>query len=398
MRFAIFGIFITVFAAVQAAAHVYLWRRLVRDTGLTGRTRKLATVAIVFLALLAPFVVALSRQVPRDVIWPLPVTGWLWLGTLFYLVLLVVMTDLVGWVGRRARRGPPQAAASDDDAMDRRHFLSRAVAGGSIIGASSLGGFGVSSALGDFYQPEVEVRLPRLPPQLDGYRIALLSDIHIGPTLDARFLGYVVETCNAARPDLIVITGDLVDARVAHIGRDVAELRHLRARDGVFFTTGNHEFYSGAADWVRFLPGLGVRVLANERVSVGDRDKRGASFDLAGIHDRNGGRYGDAWRPDLARALAGRDPERELVLLAHQPKQIDMSLGAGVGLQLSGHTHGGQMWPFGELTKLAQPYLAGHHTETDGTQIYVTNGTGFWGPPMRVLAPPEITTLVLVSA
>jgi predicted MPP superfamily phosphohydrolase len=195
-------------------------------------------------------------------------------------------------------------------------------------------GSGLRHSTADLATPEVAVRLARLPRALSGYRIALLSDLHVGPMLGRRFVEHVVAETNALRPDLVAIAGDLVDGSVRRVGPKLEPLTRLRARDGVFFVTGNHEYYAGVAPWLPFLRSLGIRVLANERVVVGD----GATvFDLAGVHDWHGG-WKRGYGPDLARALAGRNPDRELVLLAHQPAQIREAAEAGVGLQLSGHT------------------------------------------------------------
>jgi predicted MPP superfamily phosphohydrolase len=172
----------------------------------------------------------------------------------------------------------------------------------------------------------------------------------------------------------------------------VEPLAKLRARYGVFFVTGNHEYYSGVDDWLAELERLGVRPLRNERVALGDR---GASIDLAGVDDQSARGFGPGHGADYAKALGGAEPDRELILLAHQPSQIIHAARAGVGLQLSGHTHGGQIWPFGALVRLNQPYIAGLHRHDDRTQIYVSRGTGYWGPPMRLFCPAEITKVVL---
>jgi predicted MPP superfamily phosphohydrolase len=185
-----------------------------------------------------------------------------------------------------------------------------------------------------------------------------------------------------------------VDGSVADLRADMAPLAELRARHGVFFVTGNHEYYSGVEEWLVELRRLGVRPLCNERVSIGDAQH---SFDLAGVHDWSGRRYGGGYAPDLASALAGRDERRELVLLAHQPRQIYEAERLGVGLQLSGHTHGGQIFPWGLFVRIEQPYVAGL-AQHGSAHIYVSRGTGFWGPPMRVAAPPEIAVLELVTA
>jgi uncharacterized protein len=191
---------------------------------------------------------------------------------------------------------------------------------------------------------------------------------------------------NALRPDLVAGTGDLVDGSVRELGRAVAHLGRLQARHGVYFVTGNHEYYSGAEEWVAHLETLGIKPLRNEHVRIGDE----GGFDLAGIDDHSA-------RPDLKKALGGRDASRACVLLAHQPRGIELADELGVDLQLSGHTHGGQMFPWNLLVRLQQPFVAGLH-KLRRAQIYVSCGTGYWGPPMRVGAPAEITEIELVDA
>jgi len=239
----------------------------------------------------------------------------------------------------------------------------------------------------------VGVKLERLPPALSGLTIVQLTDVHIGPTIGRSFLEHVVERTNQAKPDAIVITADLADGSVAALRTHVEPLAKLRARHGVFFVTGNHEYYSGVEEWLDELARLGVRPLRNERVAIVDAS---ASIDLAGVDDASAHMPGHG--ADYARALGGAAPDRELVLLAHQPSQIVHAARAGVGLQLSGHTHGGQIWPFGALVRLNQPYVAGLHRHDERTQIYVSRGTGYWGPPMRLFCPAEITKVVLAPA
>jgi predicted MPP superfamily phosphohydrolase len=282
----------------------------------------------------------------------------------------------------------------------RRVFVARTVASSALLAAGGAAVFGVRAALWDITTPEVAVGLARLPRELDGYTIALLTDIHIGPVLDARFVRHLVDQTNRLKPDAIALGGDLVDGRVIEIGaKAVAELRHLRARDGVFFVTGNHEYYWGPDAWVDFIQSLGIRALMNERVVLGDPSASGAQFDLAGIPDHRAAQT-HLVGPDVEAATAGRDDQRELVMLAHQPIQIAQTSRVGTGLQLSGHTHGGQLNPFGAFAAIShQPYLSGlHRHEQTDTQIYVSRGTGFWGPPLRVFAPAEIARVRLYRA
>jgi hypothetical protein len=229
---------------------------------------------------------------------------------------------------------------------------------------------------------------------MNGFTLVQLTDIHVGPTIGRAFIETIVARTNALNPDLIAITGDLVDGTVEELRDSVAPLAQLRARHGVYFVTGNHEYFSGAAPWIAELTRLGIRCLRNERVSIG----AGAdSFELAGVDDRSGARSGEPGHgEDLDKALAALDPEREVVLLAHQPKSVFGAARFGVGLQISGHTHGGQIWPWNYLVRLQQPYIVGFARE-GRTQLYVSPGTGYWGPPMRLGTHGEITKITLRS-
>ena len=392
MRYLVLGLFFLVASAILFFVHRYLWRRLVRDTGLRGTLRRVATGLIVLGGLVVPATLLLARQMPRGIVEYTAVWAFTWLGALLYIVLLLVPFDLMAWLRRRRGRAATEAPVEDPS---RRQFLARAAAGTALAGTAGSVVLGLSNALGEVSTPTVEVSLPRLPQALDGFRIVQLSDIHIGPILDRRFIHSIVEKTNALKPDLVVITGDLVDGAPDVIGRDVAGLMGLKSRYGTYFVTGNHEYYSDAAAWLKALGDMGIRTLMNERVRIGDKGPGGASFDLCGIPDTRAGRFISSHTPDLKRALQGRDIERESVLLAHRPNPIVDAAQHGIGLQLSGHTHGGQLWPITIAARLVHPYNAGLHRHNDLTQIYVSRGTGFWGPPMRILAPAEITTLVL---
>jgi predicted MPP superfamily phosphohydrolase len=313
---------------------------------------------------------------------------------LFCAALALDLARLVAHAGEllaallRDRPDPPADPA-------RRLFVARAVAGTAALATGGAAALAFRSATGPAETTEVPIRLERLPPALSGYTIAQISDLHVGPTIGARDVRRVVEQTNALRPDLVAITGDLVDGRVSDLWRAVSELGALRARHGVVFVTGNHEYYSGVEQWLEALPTLGMRVLQNERVTMGDA---GASFDLAGVDDWSAQRGGGA--AAIRRALERRDPDRALVLLAHQPRGIDVAVRSGVELQLSGHTHGGQIVPFNLLVAAAQPYVRGLHRHVEGDragQIYVSRGTGYWGPPLRLGSPPEIAKIVLTT-
>jgi predicted MPP superfamily phosphohydrolase len=276
---------------------------------------------------------------------------------------------------------------------ERRLFLARVTAGGALLATSGIVGYGTWRA---FHPPTVNrvaIRLPGLPKALDGFTLVQLSDIHVGPVIQRRFMDAVVEQCNALKPDLMCITGDLVDGSVSELGHAVSALGNLRSRHGTYFVTGNHEYYSDDEAWTDALERLGIPVLRNRYVRIGEP---GASFDLVGVDDWGAARSGFDRRYDLAQAVAGRDPERPAVLLAHQPANWREAAKAGIGLQLSGHTHGGQFFPFNLAISAIWEHSAGHYEE-NGRHLYVSRGTGFWGPPVRVAAPPEIVHVTLLS-
>lgn len=237
----------------------------------------------------------------------------------------------------------------------------------------------------------VDVPLPALPPALEGFRIVQISDIHVGPTIKEDYLQAIVDRVNGLEPDVVAITGDLVDGSVAELAAHVAPLARLRSRHGSFFVTGNHEYYSGVHGWVAELQRLGVRVLHNEHVVV-QHDE--ATLVLAGVTDFTGHHFDPAHRSDPDLALAGAPQDAPRVLLAHQPRSATAAARAGFDLQLSGHTHGGQFLPWNFFVPLQQPYTAGLY-QLDRLRIYVSRGTGYWGPPKRFGAPSEIAELRL---
>ncbi|MFI6485553.1 metallophosphoesterase [Nonomuraea sp. NPDC050663] len=443
-------------ALVVLGVHFYLWHRLVRATTVPGRLRRVLTVALVALGVLVPVTFVGSRmEWGHWLAWP----GFLWLAVMFYLVVYLVVLEVPRFVANRAvRRGvgdrmpvgsklarpagvpsgaaatsatvaspaaasasasvvgaatadaptataqvatepaaassTPPATAPGPELVTRRLFVARTAALAAGVGALGTVGYGISTALGDPVIEPVKVTLPKLDPRLSGLRFAVVSDIHLGPLTGLGHSERIVRMINNLKPDVVAIVGDLVDGTVAELGRFAQPLGELRSRYGAYFVTGNHEYYTanGPDEWVQELDELGVRSLRNSRVEIAHG---GAVLDLAGVNDVNGTSYDDG--PDFEAALGGRDPGRSTVLLAHQPLQVRQASAFGVDLQLSGHTHGGQMVPFNLVVPLQQPVVSGLET-VDGVQVYVTRGAGFWGPPVRVGAPPEITLLEIGAA
>ncbi|MFE9889957.1 metallophosphoesterase [Streptomyces scopuliridis] len=431
--------------SLVAAAHWYLWRRLVRDTTSPGGlARRLGTVAAVVLPLLSVGAVVSGRSgmpfwAQQVLAWP----GYLWLAALLYLLLALLVGEVVrpllrrllerrdGSAGARAEAeaevpaevvartpvgagadtgagaGPgtgisdgssdlsepsapataPSPSPSPTPAPSRRLFVSRVVGGAAATAALATVGYGTYGVLRGPRVKRVTVPLAKLPRGAHGFRIAVVSDIHLGPILGRAHTQRIVDTINSTQPDLVAVVGDMVDGSVEDLGPAAEPLAGLKARHGSFFVTGNHEYFSGADAWVDHVRELGLRPLENERVEI-------PGFDLAGVNDVAGESEGAG--PDFAKALDDRDRARASVLLAHQPVVIDDAVRYGVDLQLSGHTHGGQLWPGNLLAGLANPTVAGLERYGD-TQLYVSRGAGAWGPPVRVGAPSDITLVELAS-
>jgi len=374
-------------SAVLGGLHYYIAQRLVLDPGWPAPWRRglLTALALLGASLIAEPIAERLLHPPasRLVSWP----ASLWMGFAFLTVLLLAATDALLWIGGSAALAAPDAVFTGE-----RTAALRAV--GVAAAALAAGAVGLRTALRPPALRSVEFHLERWPAALDGFRIVQLSDVHLGPILGRSFASQLVERSNALAPDLVAVTGDLVDGGVRQLAREVAPLAGLRARHGVFFVTGNHDHYSGARSWTEKVRELGMQPLRNRRVAIGDGD---AGFDLVGVDDHHGSHFGGDGGEDLAAALAGRDPQRPAILLAHDPSTFKGASGLGIDLQISGHTHGGQIWPFGYLVRLAIPFVAGRFAR-NGAQLYVSRGTGFWGPPMRLLAPAEITEIVLRRA
>jgi uncharacterized protein len=387
-----FTILFAVVCTIIAGLHYYFWIRLVRDTQISGLARQLATSSVVGLALLVVATVSVGRMLPhlgRVLAWP----GFIWMGAMFFLLVALLGADVLRLVATLASRWFGAGNAFDGT---RRVFTARMLASAALASVGGVTAASILATRGRIAVKRVEIVLQRLPAGLDGTRIVQMCDMHVGGLLGREFVERVVHTANDLAPDIIAIVGDLVDGTVEQLRPALASLASLRARHGVFFVTGNHEYYSrsGARAWMDELDRMGLRVLRNQYVAI---EGGAEGFDLAGVPDHGASRFPeDGPAEDIAGALAGRDPSRAVVLLAHQPISIHKAADLGVDLQLSGHTHGGQIWPWGALVRLQQPFIRGLHRIGD-TQLYVSCGTGFWGPPMRLGAPAEITEIVLRS-
>lgn len=378
-----------VFSAVLALLTWWLERRLIRRTEIPQPWSTVATAGLVVLWLFA--VIGIGSGTVFDPAWARApaFVGWAWVGVGYYISLGLLIIGIISLLDRLIRRLLPHAH-SDADPPGRLRMLRGATA---VVVAAALGvsAFGLVAAA----RPQVvnaDVPLAQLPAEFEGLRVALVSDLHVGPSRGRAFTQRVVDLVNADSPDLVLIAGDLVDGTVALVGPDLTPLAQLSAPLGVFGVSGNHEFYADdGGRWLDVWGDLGIRTLRNERVTI---SRGGEQIQLAGIHDYSSP---SPYEPDLPAALDGGDPDGFTLLLAHQPRQAPEASDLGVNLQLSGHTHGGQLWPFGYLVRLQQPQVEGLGM-VGGTAVYTTRGAGAWGPPMRVGAAPEVTIVTLTQA
>ncbi|WP_323095620.1 metallophosphoesterase [Intrasporangium sp. YIM S08009] len=371
------SVFVAVLAALLALLTLALHRRLAVAPGWPRGVRLASAtlLGLTWLLTLTAFAMQSGALDPRRGRW-VAWAGMTWLVVAWYLLLGVAALGIACLAVQLVRR------------PGLRRPLLRVGTPLVVVAALGATGYGLAEASEPSVTP-VTVTDPDLPQGLDGLRVALVTDLHAGPIREASFTRRVVDLVNAQRPDVVVLGGDLVDGRVAQVGDVLAPLADLRAPLGVYAVSGNHEFISQEADaWLTHWESLGIRVLRNEHVGI---ERGGASLTLAGVHDLTG-RGTDA--SDAARALEGVDPAGFTIFVAHQPKAAENVQGRGVDLQLSGHTHGGQVWPFRYLVPLQQAVLDGLSTVGDVPAL-TSRGAGAWGPPVRVLAPPEVPVVTL---
>ena len=370
--------FIAILLVVLSLLFGVPWWTLVLAPGWPVAVTAIGTVLIA--TVLAAFPVLMFRGHGRGIDWA-AWTGDTILGVIWILFVWSVLGNVAGL-------GLMAAGVADP-------IRWRIVAVAVIAVAALLSVWGYIEAMRVPRVRRVEVRIPRLDARLDGLRVVLLTDTHFGPIDRARWSARVVASVNALDADIVCHTGDIADGTVARRRAQSAHLGDVKARLARAYVTGNHEYFGEAEGWLDHMQELGWEPLHNRHLVL-ERD--GARLILAGVDDRtakSSGRPGHG--ADHAAALAGTDAELPVVLLAHQPKQIDGAVTHGVDLQLSGHTHGGQIWPFHLLVRLDQPVLQGLTRHGDRTQLYTSRGTGFWGPPLRVFAPSEISLITLRS-
>ncbi|HEY6640992.1 metallophosphoesterase [Povalibacter sp.] len=367
--------------AVLVLLHFYIGSRLLPDLGLTPLGWAIGVAVLVASSLLMPLGMmtrSIERQSLADrVSW----AGMLMMGFFSSLLVLTLLRDITLLVF--ALFAPHRAASAT--------YISALLVVALSVTATVVG---LVNARRRARVVDVDVPIANLPAGLHGFSIVQISDVHVGPTIKRGYVDAIVDAANALDADLIAITGDLVDGTVPQLAADVQPLAKLTARHGVYFVTGNHEYYSGEPAWTRELRRLGLKVLTNEHVVVARGE---AALVVAGVTDYSAHHFDPQQRSDPAAALIGAPANAAVrILLAHQPRSAAAAADAGFDLQLSGHTHGGQFWPWNLFVPLQQPFTAGLH-RLNQLWIYVSRGTGYWGPPKRFGAPSEITRIRLVA-
>ena len=369
--------FMVIFLTVFSLLHLYIYKRLIKKLELNNHVKKSLNIFLIINSI-GVIGYMLARYYPL-------MPNWLYfllslpIGVIFLLFCTTLIYDFSSFILKHSPLEPK-----------RRAFFKRSLDLSSLGVAFALSSKAIYEAR--FVKIEnIDIKLKNLK---QNYKIAQLSDVHIGGLIDASFIHDLVLKVNSLKPDLVVITGDLVDVKIEHAKGALDELRNLKSIYGTYFVVGNHEYFHNICEIINTIKDLGITVLENSSVYIGEKDK---GFNLAGVYDIFGYRA-KRYIPDINKALVDVNDNSPIVLLAHQPKYITEVEATKVDLMLSGHTHGGQLYPFHILVKLEQPYISGLYKHNENLQVYVNKGTGFWGPPMRLCATAEITNITLTSS
>jgi predicted MPP superfamily phosphohydrolase len=381
---------------VALGTHFLFERRLVAASRLSARATRVSRIALATNVLVLPGALVLTLRGRAEwASWCVPLARVAFLDEAFVLLLVVAVLgrELVVAIVSIVRRIRHRRAREID--LDRRQALLVLRATGLAAAGAAVGvtAFAHASAIQLPEVRRIELVIARLPEGLQGLRIAQISDLHTGPTLRGETVAAIVAQVNALEPDLVFITGDLVDGFVQQLASQVAPLGDLRAPLGRFFVTGNHEYFYRADEWVDHLGKLGITVLVNDHRVV---ERRGARLLVAGVCDESGGDHLAGHEHDLAASLEGAPSVDARVLLAHRPDCAARAAALGFDVQLSGHLHGGQFFPLTEIVRATQAYFAGPY-QVGGMHLYVSRGAGYWGPSIRLGAPQEIALIELVS-
>lgn len=387
-----FFVWIGIMLVTLSVGFFYIGWRLIVPFHLQSPYKQLAWTGLAVMYLIpfsSFFLIRFAEEWSDALSW----IGYISLGLLSFIFSLLIIRDVV-WLLVFGGQKIVSLLFSSTPFVDqtKREFLLQATNLGVIGIAGTLTAYGVYEARRKPGIVSLDIPIASLPQEFDGFRIVQITDIHAGLTIKRDWIETVAEEVNNLSPDLIAFTGDLADGSVQHLYNDVAPLAELSAPYGKFFVTGNHEYYSGAEQWVRHAQQLGYDVLMNEHRMIA---KNGSSIVLAGVTDYSGGGFFPSHKSDPHKALSGAPSDTTRILLAHQPRSLYQTNGLDLDLVLTGHTHGGQFFPWNLVATIGQPFIKGLNKWGEKTWAYVSKGTGYWGPPVRVGARSEITVLTL---
>jgi len=385
----IFIIFFSIATMIVLLTHYYLWLRLVRDTGLNNLYKEMGTYCLIIFSISFPIALIVDQFTSLKYSFPLLWFSYLWLGIMMLLFFLLFSIDIIKILLYLFSKltSPGDHIVN----LEKREFVSKMIASFALSSVFIASGLGVKNYYSQAIVKKFSVLLKGLPKAFKGFNIVQISDLHLGQMMTGQTLERIVTQVNNLKPDLIAITGDLADGSAAKLLLEAEPLKNLKAEHGVFFVTGNHEYYSGVKDWTFAIEKMGIKVLNNENIKIKRKDDY---FYLAGVTDHEGKKFGKEHAADFKKALWGLENNKKKILLAHQPIAVQKASEYGTDLVLAGHTHGGQIWPFNYFVYLQQPYLKGFY-DYNGTKLYVNQGTGCWGPPLRLGSENEITQIIL---
>jgi len=393
-------IFFFVAVGIMTFVYSYVGLRIVIPAGM-GASWNIAVLIFMLGFLALPFISIFLRMAGHQnyFIYVLTWISYLSLGFITLAFLFLAARDMLFFAAlllSKLLTAAKTIAGADPVPVDilnpeRRRFFVHTLNMGILGLTGIMTGWGIFKALTGPDIVEITVTSENLPDEFDGFRIVQISDVHVGSTIRLPYIRKITDMVKGIECDAIALTGDIADGRVSTLRKDVAPFAELSAPHGKFFVTGNHEYYSGVAEWTEELQRLGFETLLNENRII---ERRGERIVMAGVTDYEGGRFGTAHASDPERSAEGTLPGDFKILLAHQPKSIFKAEAAGFDLQLSGHTHGGQYIPWNFFIRIQQPYTSGLHRHGK-MQLYINRGTGYWGPPLRGGIPSEISVITL---
>ena len=385
--------FFIIFLTVLGLMHGYVGWRIFKDLDINANYKILA-IALVVIFTLLPVLPIAFRYIgyESNLLDVLSLIGYTGLGFFFLTFLLFITKDIAtkSWsvISSFFPSDIQQQLTID---LEKRQFLQKSLSIGILTLVGPTTAYGYYSARKGPSVINQTIFLNDLPDEFENFTIAQISDLHVGPTIKKPYVEKVLNQISIINPDLIAITGDLIDGSIDYLKKDLEPLSEMIANYGTYFVTGNHEYYSGAEKWLDETDRMGFRNLVNEHDLISISNE---TIALAGVTDFRAHQIIPSHKSNPKNALRGSTDQKVKILLAHQPSSIFKANEAGYDFQISGHTHGGQFWPFTYPTKKANPYLSGLHNH-NGTQIYVNSGTGYWGPPLRLGVPSEITLFKL---